>query len=316
MELYINSFAHYLPESRVPNAYFKEVNGLDDAWIASRTGIQQRSKAGSEENTNTMAVEAVRNLQATLPYLLEEMDLIVAATYSPHDTVATAAHTVQRRFNICDAQCLSVSAACSSFINAMEIVEGYFATGKAHKALVIACDHNWAYCNPTCSQSGHLWGDGAIAIAISTEPVGSKPAKILDIYTRGLGHISKADTAVYLRPLHGGIGMPEGRDVFINACHYMVEALEQVVKSQGKTLQDLTFISPHQANKRIMNQIARQIDFPETQILSNIQEVGNTGCTSCGIAQSQNLERIQSGDLVGLTVFGGGYSCGAVLLQF
>jgi len=65
-----------------------------------------------------------------------------------------------------------------------------------------------------------------------------------------------------------------------------------------------------------MNQIARQIDFPETQILSNIQEVGNTGCPSCGIALSQNLERIHPGNLVGLTVFGGGYSCGAVLLQF
>lgn len=316
MELYINSFAHYLPTLRIPNSYFKNVNGLDDEWIASRTGIKNRSKARAEENTNTMAVEAVRNLQEKLPYSLGGMDLIVAATYSPYDTVSTAAHTVQREFKICNAQCLTVSAACSSLINALEIVQGYFAIGKAKKALVVASEHNSTYNNESCPQSGHLWGDGAVAIAISAQAYGGKDAKILDIYTRGLGHISKADTAVYLRPQQGGIGMPEGRDVFINACHYMIEALQEVMENQGKTLNDLKFISPHQANKRIMSQIAKQINFPMEHILSNIEEVGNTGCPSCCIALSQNLDKVKKGDLVGLTVFGGGYSCGAALLQF
>ena len=295
MELYINAFAHYIPETRVPNSYFKEVNGLDDEWIYSRTGIRNRSKAGKGENTNTMALEAVERLNDKLPFPIEEVDLIVAATYSPHDTV---------------------SASCSSFINAMEIVEGYFAMHKATKALVIASEHNTEYSNETCSQSGHLWGDGAVAINISASPEGEKPAKILSIFTRGLGHIGKADTAVYLRPHHGGIGMPEGRDVFINACHYMIEGLSAVTSSQGKQLSDLKYIAPHQANKRIMSTVARQIDFPEDHMLSNIEEVGNTGCPSCAIALSQNLDRVQQGDLVALSVFGGGYSCGAALLQF
>lgn len=316
MELYINAFAHYIPEKRIPNAYFKEVNGLDDEWIFSRTGIKNRSKAGEGENTNTMAIEAVKRLKDKLPYPIEEVDLIIAATYSPHDTVATAAHTVQRAFNIKDAQCLSVTSACSSFINAMEIAEGYFAMNKATKAIILASEHNTEYSNESCSQSGHLWGDGSIAIGISTLPEGEKPAKILSIFTRGLGHIGKADTAVYLRPHHGGIGMPEGRDVFMNACHYMIKGLEVTLGSQGKNLSDLKFIAPHQANQRIMSTIARQIDFPEDRMLSNIQEVGNTGCPSCAIALSQNLDRVEKGDLVGLTVFGGGYSCGSALLQF
>lgn len=114
-----------------------------------------------------MAIEAVRNLQRTLPYSIEEVDLIIAATYSPYDTVATAAHMVQREFKIHNARCLSVTAACSSFINAMEIAEGYFAMKKASKALIIASEHNTAYSNENCPQSGHLWGDGAVAIAIS-----------------------------------------------------------------------------------------------------------------------------------------------------
>ena len=157
MELYINAFAHYLPDNRVPNSYFKDVNGLDDEWIRTRTGISTRSKAGENENTNTMALEAVKRLHEKLPFPIEEVDLIVAATYSPHDTVATAAHMIQRHFKARAARCLTVSAACSSFINAMEIVEGYFAMNKATKAIVVASEHNTEYSNETCPQSGHLW---------------------------------------------------------------------------------------------------------------------------------------------------------------
>ena len=187
MELYINKIAHYLPETVVPNSYFKDINGLDDEWIYSRTGIKNRSKAGVEENTNTMAVKAVEAGVKGLPYAIGEVDLIVAATYSPYDTVATMAHTVQHHFRIENAQCLSVSSACSSLINAMEIAEGYFAAGKARKALVIAADHNSKYANETDPQSGHLWGDGAVAVFISTESCSEKDARILSIYTRGWG---------------------------------------------------------------------------------------------------------------------------------
>lgn len=316
MELYINRIAHYLPEDIIPNSYFKELNGLDDEWIYSRTGIKNRCKAGVDENTNTMAIKAVDKGVQDLPFPIEEVDLIIAATYSPYDTVATIAHMVQRRYNIEKAKCVSVSAACSSFINAMEIAEGYFAMGKAHKAIVVASEHNTAYANETDPQSGHLWGDGAVALFISDQPYSPNDARIINIYTQGLGHIGKASEAVYLRPQHGGIGMPDGRDVFINACHYMIEALEQVTASYGKTIQDLAYISSHQANQRILKNIAKQVGIPEERFLTNIEQRGNTGCPSCAIALSENIEKVKAGDLVGLAVFGGGYSCGAMLLQF
>ena len=316
MDLYVNKISHYIPEGVVENSYFKEVNGLDEEWIYSRTGIKTRSKAGKEEITNTMGIKAVDNGVEDLPYPMESIDLIVAATYSPYDTVATIAHMVQRRYHAERAKCVSVSSACSSFINAMEVVEGYFAMGKAHRALVIASEHNTAYANETDPQSGHLWGDGAVAFFISPEKYRESDAQILSIYTQGLGHIGKSTSAVYLRPRNGGIGMPEGRDVFINACHYMVEALERAGERCGKKLSDLNYISSHQANQRIIRNIARQTGFPEECFLMNIENRGNTGCPSCAISLSENLHRIQKGDLVGLTVFGGGYSCGAMLLQF
>lgn len=316
MELYINKITHYLPETIVPNSYFKEVNGLDDEWIYSRTGIKTRSKAGKDENTNTMGIKAVDLAAPSLPYPMDEIDLIVAATYSPYDTVATPAHMVQRRYQIENAQCISVSSACSSFINAMEIVQGYFAMGKATKALVIGTEHNSAYANETDPQSGHLWGDGAVAVFVSAKNYSGQDPRIIDIYTRGLGHIGKAAEAVFLRPQDGGIGMPEGRDVFINACHYMVEALEHVTRTYGKTIQDIDYISSHQANQRIIRNIAKQTGIPEERFLMNIEQRGNTGSPSCAISLSEHLYEIQPGHLVGLTVFGGGYSCGAMLLQF
>lgn len=316
MELYINRIAHYLPEIVVPNSYFKDINGLEEDWIYSRTGIKSRSRAGEGENTNTMAVKAVDAGAKDLPYPMDEIDLIIAATYSPYDTVATIAHTVQHRYQIENAQCLSVSSACSSFVNAMEIAEGYFAMGKAHKALVIASEHNSKYANETDPQCGHLWGDGAVAVFISTETYSEKDARILSIYTRGLGHIGKAMEAVHLFPQDGGISMPEGKDVFVHACHYMVEALNKAGEKCGKTLSDLDYIASHQANRRIIQNIARQTGFPEERFIMNIEKRGNTGCPSCVIALSENMGKIREGDLVGLTVFGGGYSCGAMLLQF
>ena len=316
MDLYINKISHYIPGGIVPNSYFKEVNGLEDEWIYSRTGIKTRSKAGPEENTNTMAIKAVDNGANDLPYALDKVDLIVAATYSPYDTVATIAHTVQRRYHAEGAKCLSVSSACSSFINAMEVAEGYFAMVIATKAIVIASEHNTQYAHETDPQSGHLWGDGAVAVFISTVKYRERDAKILSIYTQGLGHVGKSTGAVYLRPRHGGIGMPDGKDVFINACHYMVDALNKAGEACGKRLEDLSYISSHQANQRIIRNISRQTGFPEERFLMNIETRGNTGSPSCALSLSENLEKIQPGDLVGLTVFGGGYSCGAMFLQF
>jgi len=135
MELFINKISHYLPDSVVPNSYFKEVNGLDDEWIYSRTGIKNRSKAAANENTNTMGIKAVDLATTDLPYPMEEIDLIIAATYSPYDTVATPAHMVQRRYHIEHAKCVSVSSACSSFINAMEIVSAMPEYTKAQSEL-------------------------------------------------------------------------------------------------------------------------------------------------------------------------------------
>ena len=96
--MFINATGFYVPEERVDNQHFLELNGLTSEWIEQRTGIRSRSKAKAEENINTMSMEAVRNALPKLPYDITDVDLIVSASYSPYDTVATAAHLAQHEF--------------------------------------------------------------------------------------------------------------------------------------------------------------------------------------------------------------------------
>jgi len=314
--MYINSIGHYLPKTRIPNSYFLNVNGLTEEWIFTRTGIKTRSKAAEGENTNTMSIDAVKNAMENLPYSIKDVDLIIGASYSPYDTVATIAHAVQESFGIENAQAIYISSACSSFINAVEIAQGYFAMGKASKALIVASEHNSAYSHDSDEKSGHLWGDGAAAMFISKEPVNKNEGKIIDVYTCGLGNVGKAIEAVYLHPGNGGLVMPNGKDVFVHACQFMSNVLIKILERNNIAIEKLDYLIPHQANMRIIKHIASELNYKEEQIFSNIEDLGNTGCASTAICLSQNSNKIEPGNLIGFTVFGGGYSTGSMLVQY
>ena len=313
--MYINAASHYLPETTVPNEYYTQLTGLADDWIFKRSGIRKRTKAGAEENTNTMSIEAVKSVAERLPYSLKDVDLIVGATYTPYDTVGTLAHAVQREFGIAGARVVSVSSACSSFLNGIEIVEGYFAVNKARRAIVIASEHNSVYNDDRDEQSGHLWGDGAGAVFISKEKIADNEMEIVDVSTTGLGDIGKSLDAVYLRPYQDGLKMPCGKDIFVHATRYMVSEVENLLARNGFGLNDIRYLIPHQANSRIINHVATTLGLRSGQSITNIEDAGNTGCASTAIAISQNWERFGKGELVVLSVFGGGYSSGAMLLK-
>ena len=314
--MYINSIGCYIPQERVHNNYFKDVNGLTNEWILQRTGIQTRSKAGVGENAHTMGLEAVENALKTLPYDIKEVDLVIYSGYTPLDTVGTLAHVVQKKYSIDDAVALYVSSACSSFVNALEIVQCYMAAGKSRKALVVCSEHNTMYSNESDPVSGHLWGDAAVAIFVSKERVATNEAKITDVYTKGLGHIGKGPDGVYLKPKSEGIVMPDGRDVFMNACKYMFQSINVLCERNSVSLDDVSKIICHQANIRIVDNVRSQLGFDSDKFLNNISELGNTGSVSSALVLAQNFTSFGAGDKIILTVFGGGYSCGASLITF
>lgn len=313
--MYINTMGYYVPDGRVGNEHFLAVNGLESDWIEQRTGIKSRSKAGEGENVDTMGIKSVENALLSLPYDVKDVNLIVAAHYCAYDTVATLAHQVQREFGINGAKAVYVSSACSSFINGLEVIEGYFASGKADKAILVSSEHNTYYSNESDPKSGHLWGDGAVAYFISKERQSDGDIRILDIYSEGLGDIGKGPGGVRLRPKEDGIAMPDGRDVFIHACRYMIHALKKSLASTGLNKEDISRFICHQANKRIVAQVAHQLEIPLSRFENNIEELGNTGSASAALVLAQKMEEIEKGEKIALMVFGGGYSCGCFIVE-
>lgn len=313
--MYLNHISSYLPEQVVTNEHFNKLNNLSKDWIIERTGIKQRRKASASENTHTMGIAAVEAGMDTLPYPNEEIGLIVGATYTPHDTIFTLGHAIQHRLNISDIPVVSISSACSSLLNAIEIAEGYFALGKAEKALVVVSEHNTAYSRDEDTVAGHLWGDGAAALWLSKEKTGTKDLEIKAVATGGAGNIGKAKEGVVLKPVAGGFQMPFGRDVFINACEYMARATLDILHQNDCTVEDVAYFIPHQANYRITKNVAKTLGLPLEKVISNVEYLGNTGCAGCAIGIAENIDKFKQGDRIVVTVFGGGYSYGAMLLQ-
>jgi 3-oxoacyl-[acyl-carrier-protein] synthase-3 len=313
--VYLHHVAAYLPAAVVTNEHFTRLNGLASDWIIERTGIRERRKAGPGENANTMAIAATQVLLAEMPAVEPtSIDLIVAGTYTPHDTIYTAAHAVQRELGINEIPVVSISSACSSLLNAVEIVEGYFALGKASRALVVVTEHNTAYNNEEDTMAGHLWGDGAAALLFTKEALAPGDLRVVQVLTGGAAPMGKADEAVTLKPVDKGIVMPFGRDVFQQACTYMARITQQLLDGNNLNVSELSYLIPHQANLRISANVVKQLGLDPARAVNNIERLGNTGCAGAAIGLAEIWPRIVSGDNLIVTVFGGGYSYGAMLL--
>jgi len=311
----INYISSYIPEIIIPNDFFTDNYGISGEVIISKCGIKQRRRTRPEENTNSIAIEAVKKVFFESPLSLNEIDLIIGATYTPYDTVGTLAHVIQKQFNIANAKCFTVDSACSSFVNALEIADCYFVNRKASKALIVVSENNSVYNDFSNDKSGFLWGDGAAAVVISNERCSDEDIEVIDINTSGLGNIGKSIESVILRPQNGGIKMPFGKDVFQNACKYMIQETEQILYKNNISIDNVSYFIPHQANKRITDYVAEKLKLKPSQLLTNIEHLGNTGSASTAIVLSDNWKKFRQTDTIVISVFGGGYSSGAILAK-
>lgn len=313
--LFIHSIGHYFPEEKVDNAYYSSINGLTEEEIFKKTGIKERRKAAPHENSNTMAVEAVQRMMKSMSFPITDIDLIVAGSYTPWDTIATPAHEIQRKFGIENSKAFMVSTACSSFVTAVEIVESYFAAGKAHKAIVVVSEHNTAFNDDQNMMTGFLWGDGAAALVLTSERQSEEDVEVIDIFTRGLAHISKGPGAVYCRTITEKIQMPEGRDVFIHASSFITQQTREILERNNLTPENLSYLIPHQANMRIIIKVGKDLPLKSNKVITNMEYLGNTGCAGAAIGLSEHWNRYRKDELIAVAVFGGGYSSGVMLLK-
>ncbi|HML65150.1 MAG TPA: ketoacyl-ACP synthase III [Dysgonomonas sp.] len=313
--MYINAVGYYIPTKRVNNDHFTQTNGLTDEWIRQRTGIRTRARASEKETSEFMCFTAVKHALPRLPYPIEDVDLVVFASYTPADTIVTTGHIIQRIYNISRAKVFYISSACSSAVNAIEIIQSFFISGKVSKALLVCAERNSSYSDDSDKVSGHLWGDGAVAYFFSNDKFSDEELQVLDVTSQGLGHIGMGTQAITLNLKKGKLQMPIGRDVFLQACKYMAKSVEEITYKNGYTISDLTYFIGHQANTRILDNVIKQLNIPKGKSLSNMQELGNTGSASTLLVLGQNYDRFKTGDLICISVFGGGYSCGACLLK-
>ena len=311
----ILALASYLPEGIVDNRQLSELTGRDADFFLRRTGIQERRRATGGENTNTMAVSAVRALGCHHRNWLAEVDLIIGCSYTSWDLIGTVAHAVQRECGLTQARAFTLSSACSSVANAMEVAAAFFDSNRSARALIVAADHNSLYSDDSDQRSGHLWGDGAAAMLLSKTDLAPTLFEVLDVWTAGLGHVGVGPEGVALRPRAEGLVMPNGKDVFIQACEGMEAAARLLLQRNGLTASEVRLLVPHQANQRIMDHVADRLEMRPGQLASTIARFGNTGCASAIITLIEYQAQLAEGELALIVTFGGGYSSGAALLR-
>jgi 3-oxoacyl-[acyl-carrier-protein] synthase-3 len=315
LRLQILDIASYLPETVLDNRRLSELTGREEDFFLRRTGIRQRRRAAPGENTNTMAVSAVRALGAASRARLADVDLVIGCSYTSWDLIGTLAHAVQREFVMTRARAFTLSSACSSAANALEVAAAFFDAGRSTLALIVAADHNSLHSNDSDQRSGHLWGDGAAAMLVSREPEPQACFTVKDVWTMGLGHVGLGPEAIALQPHGPGLVMPHGKDVFVQACEGMEAAARLVLGRNGLVAADLGLLVPHQANQRIIDHVAERLALAPGRVASTIASYGNTGCASAIVTLDEHQHRLAGGDLALVLTFGGGYSAGAALLQ-
>ncbi len=263
-----------------------------------------------------MGVAAVRHLLAERSDALKGVDLIIGASYTPDDTLSTLPFHVQRDFGIADARVYFLSTACSSFISALEIARIMLLAGEATKALIIVSEHNSFYSDDADRFSGHLWGDGAAAVVVSRDDADAL-FSLEYVSSRGVACAGKGPEAISLRPSLGarGLVMAEGRDVFARACEHLVEEIRNAVARLKLHVSNIDWLVPHQANLRILSNVAKTLNLAMERCVVTVDRIGNTGCASIPISIAHALPQMRTNDLIAAAAFGGGYSCGAAILR-
>lgn len=314
MSVFIHASAEYLPQRVVDNEYFSGLTGRPTLWFEQLTGIRERRRAAEGENANTMAVAAVENLLREAPGCLDGVDLIIGASYTPWDTIGTIAHVIQKHFHVQHARALYLSTACSSFIDALDVVVAYFQSGRARKALVVAVEHNSLYSSDSDEKSGHLWGDGAAAMVLSREPLG-QGMEVVDVRAVGRADVGRGPEGIKMTPHKDGLVMLYGKDIFMHACREMVAVTQDILERNRIAVEDVRLLVPHQANKRIIDCVLEHLQLPSQRVAMTIAELGNTGCASVAITYHRSWQSLAAGQIGVLVTFGGGYSAGAALIR-
>lgn len=314
----------YLPERILTNEELERMVDTSDEWITTRTGIKTRRIAGPGEETSKLAAEASRRALEMAGVTPAEIDMIVVGTISCEKTMPSCACLVQKEIEATNAFAFDVSAACSGFLYGLDIADKYIGQNPDMKILVVGAENlssrtNWQDRN-TCV----LFGDGAGACLVTGADQG-RGVLASRLYADGrlweLLHLDSAPSlnqALCGQEQGGAFIKMAGRDVFRYAVRAMADAITAVLRKENLAIEDIGLVIPHQANIRILKNLAEHLGLPFEKVYVNVHKYGNTSAATVPIAMDEaNREgRLQSGDILLLCAFGGGFTWGAALVRW
>ncbi|MFJ4170506.1 beta-ketoacyl-ACP synthase 3 [Paenarthrobacter sp. NPDC089714] len=312
----------YVPAGTVTNLDLEGRLETSDAWIRSRTGIHSRRFAAPGEATSDMAAEAASRALASAGY--PEIDLVILATTTPDHPCPATAPAVASRLGLGPVAAFDLAAVCSGFVYALAQANAAVLSGQHRRVLVIGADTFSAIVNPLDRNTAIIFGDGAGAVVVGAGEEG-QPGQLsaFDLHSDG----SCTDL---IRVAAGGSRMPvnaetsdadryfsmQGKEVFVQAVTAMAESSRSVLQESGWQHGDVDWLIAHQANQRILNQVAGLLGIDPRKAVIHLDRVGNTSAASIPLALADHAPRFETGDKLLLTAFGGGTTWGAGTLTW
>lgn len=311
-----------LPKRVVSNREMETIVDTTDEWIVQRTGIEQRYIAGDGETTASLGTEAAEAALKAAGLTAADIDVIICATSTPDNTFPATAVNIQNRLGMRHGFAFDVQAVCSGFVYAVTTADAYIRGGLAKRVLVVGAETFSRILDWTDRTTCVLFGDGAGAILLeAVEGDGTMADRgVLTAHLRSDGaHREKlyVDGGPSTTGTVGHLRM-EGREVFKHAVGMITDVIEQSFAASGMTADDVDWLVPHQANRRIIDGSAKKLGIPLEKVVVTVDQHGNTSAASIPLALSVAVAdgRIQKGDVVLLEAMGGGFTWGAVLIRW
>jgi len=316
----ILAVGHHAPPAILSNEDLEKVLDTSDEWITTRTGMKRRHVSAPEEATSDLAIAAARAALYRAKLEPADIDCYIVATVTPDFPFPATACIVASKLGAVDKAAFDIEIACSGFIYGLTVAASLIRSGVYKRIMLIGAETLTKIVNRMDRSTAVLFGDGAGAVILEAADADS-------FLSSELG--SDGSRPELLRVAAGGSRTPltpalldsgaqymymEGREVFKFAVTKMIEATDSALQKAQLCKNDVDWLIPHQANKRIIDAAAKYLDMPDEKVIVNIQEYGNTSAASIPIALSEAVEsgKIKSGDVIVFVGFGGGLSWGAV----
>ncbi len=320
----ITAVGGYVPEYKLTNAELETIVETNDEWIRSRTGIEERRiLKGEGKATSDMAAPAVLDLCKKRGISPVEIDCLICCTVTPDMVFPATANIVSDKIGAKNAFSFDLSAACSGFLYGVTTGASFIESGRYKKVVVVGADKMSAIVDYSDRTTCILFGDGAATILLEPNAEGYG---VLDSILR-----SDGSGAEYLKMVAGGSAKPasietvmakehyiyqEGQSVFKFAVKGMADVSFELLQRNNLTGDDIAWLVPHQANKRIIDATANRMGLSMDKVMLNIQRYGNTTAATIPLCLWEWEKRLKKNDLIVLAAFGGGFTWGATLVKW